>query len=60
MRQAKLLTIIDLIEEEIKILVAILQFSITACPLDSVSQDVEIDSEKLERLISKLQKESEP
>jgi len=46
---------IDLNEEEIKILTAIMQFSISACPLGSVSQDIEIDSEKLEKLIAKME-----
>ena len=47
---------IDLSEEEIKILTAIMQFSIDACPLGSVSQEVEVDSEKLEKLITKMEK----
>ena len=47
---------IDLNEEELKILRAIMQFSIVACPLGGVSQDVEIDTEKLEKLISKMDK----
>ena len=45
---------IDLNEEDMKILKAIMQFSIVACPLGGVSQDVEIDSEKLEKLIAKM------
>ena len=47
---------IDLSEEEIKIITAILQFSIAACPLDSVSQEVEVDAEKIEKLIAKMEK----
>ncbi|MDE1767003.1 MAG: hypothetical protein KGI27_12150 [Thaumarchaeota archaeon] len=47
---------IDLNEEEIKILTAIMQFSIAACPLGSVSQEVEVDAEKLEKLIAKMEK----
>jgi len=47
---------IDLNEEEIKILTAIMQFSIAACPLSGVSQDVDIDAEKLESLIAKMEK----
>ncbi|MGI0086433.1 MAG: hypothetical protein ACREBI_00525 [Nitrosotalea sp.] len=50
------MTAIDLNEEEMKILISIMQFSIAACPLGSVSQEIEIDSEKLEKLISKMQK----
>jgi len=50
------LTQIDLNEEEIKTIVAVLKFSISACPLGGISQDVEIDEEKLEKLISKMEK----
>ncbi|MGI0073895.1 MAG: hypothetical protein ACREA3_08790 [Nitrosotalea sp.] len=50
------MTSIDLNEEEIKTLIAIMQFSISACPLASVSQEFEVDEEKLEKLISKMQK----
>ena len=50
------MTTIDLNEEEIKILIAIMQFSIAACPLGSISQEIEIDSEKLEKLIAKMEK----
>ncbi|MGB9124422.1 MAG: hypothetical protein WCC55_02575 [Nitrosotalea sp.] len=45
---------IDLNEEDMKIFKTIMQFSIVACPLGGVSQDVEIDSEKLEKLIAKM------
>ncbi len=47
---------IDLNEEEIKMLIAIMQFSIAACPLGSVSQEFEIDTEMLEKLIAKMEK----
>ena len=50
------LTTIELNEEEIKTLVAIMKFSIDACPLGSVSPDIEIDAEKLEKLIAKMEK----
>jgi hypothetical protein len=50
------MTAIDLNEEEIKTLIVIMQFSITACPLDNISHDVEIDSDKLEKLITKMEK----
>ncbi len=45
---------VTLNEKEIKTLIAIMKFSIDACPLASVSNDFEIDSEQLEALISKL------
>jgi hypothetical protein len=48
------MVLIDLNEEDMKILKAIMQFSIVACPLGGVSQDVEIDTEKLEKLIAKM------
>ena len=47
---------VDLNEEEIRVLRAIMQFSIAACPLGSVSQEIEIDSEKIEKLIAKMEK----
>lgn len=50
------MTTIELDEEEIKTLIAVMQFSIAACPLGSVSQEIEIDSEKLEKLIAKIEK----
>ncbi len=50
------MTQIDLSEEEINIIAATLQFSISACPLGAISQDIEIDEEKLEKIISKMQK----
>ncbi len=49
------MTAIDLTEEEIKILISIMQFSIAACPLGSVSQEVEIDADKLEKIIAKME-----
>ncbi len=47
---------IDLTEEEIKIISAVLKFSIVACPTDSISQDVEIDADKLDKLVIKMEK----
>ena len=47
---------IDLNEEELKTIAAVLRFSISACPLGGISQDIEIDEEKLEKLISKIEK----
>ena len=53
-----MLTVLDLNDEEIKMLVEILNFSIAACPLGGISQDIEIDENKIEKLISKIQKVS--
>lgn len=47
---------IDRSEEELKTISAVLRFSISACPLGGISQDIEIDEEKLEKLISKMEK----
>lgn len=50
---------IDLTEEEIKTISAVLKFSIVACPTDNISQDVEIDSDKLDKLAQKMDKSLE-
>lgn len=42
-------------EQEIKMLIDILRFSIAACPLSGISKDVEIDADVLEKLISKME-----
>lgn len=47
---------VDLTEEEIKIISAVLKFSIVACPTDNISPDVEIDADKLDRLAQKMDK----
>jgi len=51
---------IDLDEDQLKTIVAVLRFSISACPLGGISQDIEIDEEKLEKIISKMEKGLEP
>ncbi|MEO9276802.1 MAG: hypothetical protein ABI340_03330 [Nitrososphaera sp.] len=50
------MVLIDLNQEEVKRLIAIMQFSIAACPLGSISQEVEIDADKIENLIAKMEK----
>jgi len=47
---------IDLSEEDLKTIAVVLRFSISACPLGGISQDIEIDEEKLEKLISKMER----
>jgi hypothetical protein len=47
---------IDLSEDDLKTITAVLKFSISACPLGGISQDIEINEEKLEKIISKLEK----
>ena len=46
-------------KEEIKIISAVLKFSIAACPTDSISNDVEIDADKLDKLAQKMDKNLE-
>jgi hypothetical protein len=50
---------VDLTEEEIKTISAILKFSIAACPTDNITQEVEIDADKLDRLAQKMDKSLE-
>ena len=50
---------VDLTEEEIKIISAVIKFSIVACPTDNISQDVEIDADKLDKLAQKMDKSVE-
>ncbi len=47
---------ITLDEKEIKTLVEILKFAEGACPVESIDQDFAIDAEKIEALLSKLEK----
>lgn len=49
----------DLTEEEIKIIRDVLKFSIVACPTDSISHEVEIDADKLDKLVEKMDKSLE-
>jgi hypothetical protein len=50
------MTSIDLSEEDMKTISAVLKFSISACPLGGISPDIEIDEEKLEKIIAKMEK----
>ena len=50
---------VDLTEEEIKIISAVIKFSIVACPTDNISQDIEIDTDKLDKLAQKMDKSLE-
>jgi hypothetical protein len=47
---------ITLDEKEIKTLVEILKFAEGACPVESIDPDFAIDAEKIEALLSKLEK----
>lgn len=50
-----MVTQLDLNEQEIKMLIDILRFSIAACPLGSISQEVEIDADMIDKLISRME-----
>lgn len=47
---------ITLDEKKIKTLLEILKFAEGACPVESIDQDFTIDAEKIEALLSKLEK----
>ncbi len=47
---------ITLNEKEVKTLIEILKFAEGACPVESINPDFAIDAEKIEGLISKLEK----
>lgn len=47
---------IILTEKEVKTLIEILKFAEGACPVESINPDSTIDAEKIEGLISKLEK----
>jgi hypothetical protein len=43
-------------DEEVKILVEILKYAVDYCPLESLSEEVNITGEKIEDIIAKLEK----
>jgi hypothetical protein len=43
-------------DKEITMLIEILKFAEGACPVESINQDFAIDAEKIENLLSKLEK----
>lgn len=47
---------ITLDEKEVRMIIEILKFSEGACPVDSINPDFAIDAEKIEALLSKLEK----
>lgn len=50
---------IELEEDEIRAIVDILRFSLTACPIESVSRQEKITRNLIESIISKLEKVGE-
>lgn len=47
---------ITLNEKDIAMLIEILKFAEGACPVESINQDFAIDADKIENLLSKLEK----
>lgn len=47
---------ITLNEKDIAMLIEILKFAEGACPVESINQEFAIDAEKIENLLSKLEK----
>src|SRR5574340_1142763 len=47
---------ITLSEKDIAMLIEILKFAEGACPVESINQEFAIDAEKIENLLSKLEK----
>ncbi|MGI0073891.1 MAG: hypothetical protein ACREA3_08770 [Nitrosotalea sp.] len=47
---------ITLDEKEVSMLIEILKFAEGACPVESINPDFAIDAEKIEKLLSKLEK----
>jgi len=47
---------IELSGEEVKLISEILSYSLEACPVESISEEVEITAEKVEELIEKLER----
>ena len=46
----------ELSDEEIKILIEILKYALDYCPVEGISQEVNITHDKVENLTSKLEK----
>ena len=48
---------IELTEEEIKIITEILKYSLGSCPVESISNQVNISADGVQELVAKLEKE---
>lgn len=46
----------ELGDEEVKTLIEILKYSLDYCPLESISEELNINGEKVEDLIARLEK----
>lgn len=51
---------IEFSDEEVKILIEILKYSLDYCPIEGVSYEVQITRDKVEDLIAKLEKVLKP
>jgi hypothetical protein len=47
---------LELSDQEVKILVTILKYSMDYCPIESISNELSITSDELQDLITKLEK----
>lgn len=47
---------VELSYEEAKTIVELLKFSLDSCPIESISHEVDITSDKVQDLITKLEK----
>ena len=47
---------IELTEEEVKIITEILKFSLGSCPVEGISDQVNISAEGVQELVTKLEK----
>lgn len=47
---------VELSEDEVKIITEILKFSLGSCPVESISDRVQISTDRVEDLAAKLQK----
>ncbi len=45
---------VELSSEDVKILLALLKYSLEMCPIETISPEVRITSDKIEDLIAKL------
>ena len=51
---------VGLDDEEMKTLIEILKYSLDNCPIESISQELDITGDKVEDLVTKLEKALRP
>ena len=47
---------LELSDQEVKVLLAILKYSLDYCPIESVSNELNVTSDEVQNLITKLEK----